>query len=219
MSARDNILAKLRAAQTPFTDVPPITERLRVTPDVDPSPEGLKARFIKQAELVSVKVWPVADDAAAVAQILALIGDDKSIIAWDFDQIGLPGLESALAGRGVGVADPKDGAVRVGITGVEAALAATGSLVVSSGAGRSRAASLLPPVHIAVVRSVQIIPDLEAYFERLRDQPDGAAAFRQSANVVVITGSSRTADIGQELILGAHGPVSIQVVLISSDEG
>lgn len=214
MSARDKILAKLRAAQTPFTDVPPIAERLRVTPDVDPSPEGLKARFIKQAELVAVKVWPVADDAAAVEQVLALIGDDSTVMAWDFDQIGLPGLESALTGSGVRVTDPKDGGVRVGITGVEVALAATGSLVVSSGAGRSRAASLLPPVHIAVVRAVQILPDLEAYFERLRAQPDGAEKFRQSANVVVITGSSRTADIGQELILGAHGPVSVQVVLI-----
>ncbi|MCU0465651.1 MAG: lactate utilization protein [Anaerolineae bacterium] len=214
MSARDKILAKLRAAQTPFTDVPPIGERLRVTPDVDPSPEGLKARFIKQAELVSVKICPVDDDVAAVAQIMALIGDDSTVMAWDFDQIGLSGLESALTGSGVRVTDPKDGGVRVGITGVEVALAVTGSLVVSSGAGRSRAASLLPPVHVAVVRAAQIIPDLEAYFERLRAQPDGAVSFRQSANVVVITGSSRTADIGQELILGAHGPVSVQVVLI-----
>lgn len=212
MSARDKILSKLRGAQTPFTDVPPIQERLRVVPDVDGSPDGLKARFIKQATAVSVTVWMVKDDAAAVEKILALITDDTSVMAWDFKHIGVKGLDSAFNERGVRIADPKDGQARVGITGVDAALAATGSLVVSSGAGRARAASLLPTVHIAVVRSAQILPDLEAFFERVR--ANGTDSFRKPANIVVITGSSRTADIGQELILGAHGPVEVHVILL-----
>jgi len=212
MSARDKILGKLRAAQTPFTDVPPIETRLRVTPDIDPSPVALKARFLKQTALVAVKPWEVADDDAAVVKVMELLADDDTVMAWDFDQIGLPTLEAALSARKIRVTHPDDGEVRVGITGVDAALAATGSVVLTSGAGRSRGASLLPAVHIAVVRAAQILPDLEAYFERVRAH--GADHFRQSSNIVVITGSSRTADIGQELILGAHGPVEVHVIMV-----
>ncbi|MBK9123782.1 MAG: lactate utilization protein [Chloroflexi bacterium] len=106
----------------------------------------------------------------------------------------------------------RDPSARVGLTGVEAALAGTGSLVVSSGPGKPRFASLLPPVHIAVVRADQILPDVEAWFEQV--SASGLTHFRESANVVFITGGSRTADIAQELILGAHGPVEVHVVLI-----
>jgi L-lactate dehydrogenase complex protein LldG len=211
MSSRDRILGRLRAAQTPFRDVAPVTERLRMTPMADESPDALKAAFVRAAQGVGVTVWPCEDDGAAVDRIVELTGV-AGVITWDWDKIGVAGLGEALAAGGATVSGLRDETAKFGITGVSAALATTGSLVIPSGAGQPRAASLLPPVHIAVVRATQIVTDLEAYFGGLKAV--GLEQFRASANVVVVTGSSRTADIGQELILGAHGPIAVHVVLI-----
>jgi L-lactate dehydrogenase complex protein LldG len=104
--------------------------------------------------------------------------------------------------------------VEVGITGVDAALAATGSLVLMSGPDQPRAVSLLPTTHLAIVREEQILPHFEAWVTAQRAA--GFDAFRQTSNVIVISGPSRTADIGMELILGAHGPMAVQIVLISA---
>lgn len=213
MSSKAAILARLRAAQTPFTDIPPVSGRLHMTPLDDVSPAALRARFITEAAKISVRVHPCADDAAAVAQIGVLVGADTAVMAWDWRYLPA-GLEAFFASRGVAVsADLRDTAIRVGITGVDAALATTGSLAVSSGEGKPRAASLLPAIHVAVVRESQLIPDLEAFFESQRAV--GLDAFRARANTVIITGGSRTADIAQELIQGAHGPIEVHVILIA----
>jgi L-lactate dehydrogenase complex protein LldG len=211
MGSKEKILGRLRAAQTPFRDVAPVTERLRMTPMNDESPDALKTAFVRAAQGVGVTVWPCENDAAAVERITELIGA-SSVIAWNRDRIGVDGLEEALTASGATWSDVRDETAKFGITGVSAALATTGSLVIPSGAGQPRAASLLPPVHIAVVRASQIVTDLEAYFADVKAA--GLNQFRESANVVVVTGSSRTADIGQELIMGAHGPIAVHVVLI-----
>lgn len=211
MGSRDKILGRLRAAQRPFGDAAPVTERLRMTPMTDESPDALKSAFIRAAQGVGVTVWPCADDSAAVDRIAELVGA-AGVIAWDWDKIGVAGLGEALSAGGAILLGLRDETAKFGITGVSAALATTGSFVIPSGAGQPRSASLLPPVHIAVVRESQIVTDLEAYFADRRAA--GLEQFRASANVVVVTGSSRTADIGQELILGAHGPIAVHVVLI-----
>jgi L-lactate dehydrogenase complex protein LldG len=106
----------------------------------------------------------------------------------------------------------QDAGARVGLTGVDAALAATGSLVLSSGDGRARAASLLPPIHIAVVTADQILPDLESWLAS--SKAAGSAPIRRPSNIVVITGPSRTADIAMQLVMGMHGPREVHVVLM-----
>lgn len=213
MTSRDAILNRLRAARQPFTDVPPIPERSPMVPFDDMSPAALRARFVAEISSLSVVVHEAADDESAIAVILNLIGADKAIAGWAFEQVGLAGLAEALAAAGIYRADPYDGGVRVGLTGVEAAIAATGTLVVASGAGKPRLASLLPYTHVAVVRGRQIVANLETWLAAQRAL--GVAALRTQANVVLITGPSRTADIGQELILGAHGPVQVHVVLMA----
>jgi L-lactate dehydrogenase complex protein LldG len=102
--------------------------------------------------------------------------------------------------------------MRVGITGVDAALAATGSLVLAAGVGKHRVTSLLPPLHIAVVRASQIMPDLESWVAMQRAQ--GLDAFRRMSSVIVISGPSRTADIAMQLIMGMHGPAELHIILI-----
>lgn len=108
------------------------------------------------------------------------------------------------------IVEPDDPSVRVGLSGAPAALAATGSLVLASDTGQYRNASLLPPVHIVIVTTSQIIPDFESWIaEQRANQLDH---FRRSSNIVLISGPSKTADIAMELILGMHGPVELHVV-------
>lgn len=216
MNARDHILRKLRAAQTPFAGVAPLPDdqRIPVSPRRDTRLPALLARFIDEAEKLSCHVQhlPPAETCEA---ILALIGDDRRVLSWSAKHIPLAGWSSTLEAAGIAVAQPQEDHVRVGITGVTYALAATGSLVLYSGAGRYRATSLLPDVHIAVMTPDQLLPDFESWVALHRSQDtDG---FRAPSNTVVISGPSKTADIAQELIKGAHGPRSVHIFIVESD--
>jgi L-lactate dehydrogenase complex protein LldG len=93
----------------------------------------------------------------------------------------------------------------VGLTSTEAAFAETGSIVVSSGAGKSRLASLLPPVHIALVPESKLVTDIFTWTAaRQGDLP---------ANTVFVSGPSKTADIEMTLVKGVHGPKRFIVIL------
>jgi len=212
-NTRDQILAKLRAAQQPFTDVPPFENPRAVVPITDHSPAALLALFVQEAEKLGCMVYQ-QPEAESIAQILALIGDDKTILSWDFKHIPLPKLAHELAVQGIKVAEsPTQDGVRVGITGADALLAGTGSLVVCSGAGKPRATSLLPDVHIAVARASQLVADFETW--TAQQKSSGQSAYRVPANTVIISGPSKTADIAQELIKGAHGPRVVHLFIVS----
>lgn len=209
MSSRKTILNRLRSAQQPFTDVAPPAEKRIVAPMTDASPSALRERFVAEAEKLNATVWQPRDAREAIDQLLELIGPDKTVLAWDFDTIPVPGLEAELAEAQITVGEPTDGDVRVGITGVDAAFAATGSIVVKSGAKTPRHVSLLPYVHIAVVKQAQIVPQMEAWMQQQDRQ-----AFRQVSHINIISGASRTADIGMELVLGAHGPATLHLMIV-----
>jgi L-lactate dehydrogenase complex protein LldG len=95
-----------------------------------------------------------------------------------------------------------------GITGADYGLAETGTLVMLASAQDARMISLLPPVHIAIVKREQILTGLD---ELLTILPRPA---EQTSSMVLITGPSRTADIEQILVRGVHGPGEIHVVVL-----
>jgi len=212
MTSRETILARLRAARRPFADTPPPDDYLPVAPVDDARPAALVEHFVTRAEALNCTVHRCPDERAALAAILDVIGTDRQVLCWDFVHIPLPGLEAALAQAGVAVAPPGDPSVRVGITGADAALAATGSLVIASGPGKPRQVSLLPLVHVAVVRADQIVPHLEAWLATVRAR--GLDAFQAASSTIIISGPSRTADIAMELILGMHGPAELHIVVL-----
>ena len=168
-------------------------------------------QFIDEAEAVGCFVYQL-DENAAFEQIMELIGEDKSVLSWDECHIPFEGLRGMLASLGVTVARHDDGDARVGVTGVNAALAATGSLVLESGSGRNRNASLLPDTHIALMRAEQIMPDLESWQEEQKQAR--YPAFTEASNTTVITGPSKTADIAHQLVKGAHGPREVHVFIL-----
>jgi L-lactate dehydrogenase complex protein LldG len=96
----------------------------------------------------------------------------------------------------------------IGLTGADAGLAETGSIVVTSGPGRGRLASLLPRVHVAIVRRSSIVESLPVLIAR---RPELVTS---GANFVCITGPSRTADIEHVLARGVHGPGEVHAILV-----
>ena len=107
---------------------------------------------------------------------------------------------------------PKE-SVQATITTAEALVAQTGSVLVSASCG-GRGASVVAPVHIVVASADQLVPDLDAAFALMRERN---TAF-QNSYVCLITGSSRTADIEKILVMGAHGPIRLIVVLAMRQE-
>lgn len=96
-----------------------------------------------------------------------------------------------------------------GVTGVDFALAESGTLVLSSLTEGAQLSSLAPPIHIAFYLRRQVVGTLEEVLEGLRVLNPSPGR-----SVVLITGTSRTADIEQILIRGVHGPREVHAVLI-----
>ena len=85
-------------------------------------------------------------------------------------------------------------------------LADTGSVVLAAAPDEPRARSLLPEVHVTLLREDLILPGLDELFEALGDDLPSALA--------IVTGPSRSADIEQKLAVGVHGPGEVHVVLV-----
>jgi L-lactate dehydrogenase complex protein LldG len=98
----------------------------------------------------------------------------------------------------------------VGITACDALISQTGSILLTSRSAGGRALSVLPPHHLVIARADQLVPDLPAACDLL--------SARYSENypsfITFITGPSRTGDIERILVLGAHGPKNLTVILI-----
>jgi L-lactate dehydrogenase complex protein LldG len=85
-------------------------------------------------------------------------------------------------------------------------LADTGSVVLLSSPSEPRARSLLPPVHVSLLRETRILRGLEELFAAVGGDLPSALA--------IVTGPSRSADIEQRLVVGVHGPGEVHVVLL-----
>ncbi len=162
------------------------------------SARSLAAQFTDELASLGVKVHPLAEKnvQAGLAKFLQEHGIDRVFV----DAVGqkyIPAIPFVL--------DP-DPTVRVGVTGVLAGIADTGSLVLVGGEGRPLTASLLPEIHIAILRVSDILPTLSDVM--------GRQEIRTASNAVIITGPSRTADIEMTLTIGVHGPKELHVFLI-----
>ena len=114
------------------------------------------------------------------------------------------------AGAGLAIeARPTAGRRSAGHHGRYCAIAETGTLVVLSGPDSPTATTLLPDTHVAVLRAERIVAGMEDAFALIR-QERGAVP----RAVHMISGPSRTGDIEQTIVLGAHGPFRVHIVLV-----
>lgn len=214
MTARDNILARIRARQGKAAvpsreELEAVRSHLRSRPE-HPRPRcdwELLARFRERAIGLSSTVEEVDDLQAAPAAIARYLESNALPLAaacWP----ELASLDWSTAGVAVESRSAHDGD-RVGITGALCAIAETGTLMTVTGPATPGTTSLLPETHIAVVPVARIVRGMEEAWQLLRDelgQPPRAVNF--------ISGPSRTADIEQTVTLGAHGPYRVHIVLV-----
>ena len=163
-------------------------------------------RFQAESQALGVECH-VESSIADVHQRLTALIDGRRVLSWDLAQ--LPYQAGVVMSDAVLAQAPRtmQALADVGVTGCDAAVAETGSLVMFSGPGRSRAASLLPPFHIAIVERSRLHFSMAEVFEAFRDRLEG------SASCTFITGPSRTADIELTLTLGIHGPGRVAVIV------
>lgn len=167
----------------------------------------LAARFIDRARAMTSTVDRCAGMAAVPGQCAAwLRGQGLPLAVVVSPELGgLDWTGAGLAAR-IGAARGDD---RVGITGCFRAIAETGTLMLCSGAGSPATNSLLPETHIAVVPRAHIVADMEAAWSDARRE---LARWPRAVNFV--SGPSRTADIEQTIVLGAHGPYRVHLLII-----
>jgi L-lactate dehydrogenase complex protein LldG len=194
---------------------------------VHPPARELVRQLVGELERLDVKVHRRAHDEAARETVrdILVAAQATRVVAWDEADVGLPGLDRLLESIGVARAGAAPGAgarkaaideqaeAPVGITGADVAIAESGTLVLAGGAGRGRLASLLTPIHVAIVRESQIVRGLGDALARLRSLY-GDRLLADRSNVTLITGPSRTADIELTLTLGVHGPREVHVVIV-----
>jgi len=99
-----------------------------------------------------------------------------------------------------------------GISACEALIAQTGSVLITSRSSGGRALSILPPHHVVLAKREQMLPDMVAGYAMLREKYGGT----YPSLVSFITGPSRTGDVERILVLGAHGPKKLTVLLMES---
>jgi L-lactate dehydrogenase complex protein LldG len=224
--ARTAIFARIRANQRRG---PAITadERAEVADYLarrsrgpQPSIEGdLRIRFRATSERMSSTVDEVpraADAPAAVARYLTEHKLGTRAVLWP----ALSHLDWAAAGLQVEARPPKRdesaGADPVGITGCFCALAETGTLVLLSAADTPASTHLLPATHVALVPASRIVATMEDAFALMRAERGGSEAMMPRA-VNMVSGPSRTGDIEQTIVLGAHGPFRVHIVMLTDE--
>ncbi len=178
-------------------------------------PADLVARFLQRATDMASTVERIASPAeipAAVARYLDALELPPALAAQkSHNGVCWPEFAS-LDWRAAGLtieARPTTGDDRLGITGSFCAIAETGTLVFTTAAPTPTATTLLPDTHIAVVRADRVVSGMEEAFALVRNEHRGLP---RAMNM--ISGPSRTGDIEQTIVLGAHGPFRVHILLL-----
>jgi L-lactate dehydrogenase complex protein LldG len=165
----------------------------------------LPAAFAAAAEVAGavVRRMQAGDAAGFVAEVCAGAQVRRAAVS---DDPECAGLADGLRAAGIEVTPP-DHRADIGITGAQAGIALTGTLVVDNARAGSRAVSVLPPVHLALLPVASLVATPG-------DVLRGLTADVLPSNLVFITGPSRSADIELYLARGVHGPGQVWIGLL-----
>jgi L-lactate dehydrogenase complex protein LldG len=180
--------------------------------------EDPPARFIEELEAIGGHAKRVESLEEAREYVLSLARERgaKLLLRWDVQELEELGADAPLEEAGVEVVvwrdldDFREVAARadIGLSTAEWAIADTASLVLTSGPGKGRTVTLLPPTYVAVVAAEKVLRTVPEAIEKY------AGAEGLPANVVFHTGPSRSGDIEMEIFVGMHGPGDVHVVLV-----
>jgi L-lactate dehydrogenase complex protein LldG len=221
LSARDEILASVRRALNVTGAEAP--RRMAVSERLAQAPAGIvpmrgqgdaaarSATFRAEAERAQasvVEVESAADVPGEIARFLRdanlpatlRMGDDPRLAAMPWSATALEIASGASDGHDLNA-----------VSGAFAAVAESGTLALASGVDNPTTLNFLPDNHFVVVAAGDILGDYESVWRKLRDHY-GKGCMPRTINL--ITGPSRSADIEQTLLLGAHGPRRLHILVV-----
>lgn len=160
-------------------------------------------------------------------------GTQKKVTAWNHPLINSLGLEEALAAQGIplvvtghGQGNPdttRRNVLRndiiesfIGITSADYCVAETGTLTMKTRPDQPRSVSLIPAIHVAVIRLDQLVENLTELYFRLQYDPEENAGGLTNC-MTFISGPSKTGDIELVMVHGAHGPRELHLYVITGD--
>lgn len=218
---REEILSRVREALSVPTDshvrstgALPIVEPREWLPAGGQTHDERVQLFAEWSEKLRTTFVTVADESAAAMQLAQIAAAE----GWSRVAVHGDPLVEACARDLVLDRLSTDGGYEtteleqcdVGITACDALVAQTGSVLLTSHSAGGRALSVLPPHHVAVARRDQLVPDLPTAYALLHERyADDWPSF-----LTIISGPSRTGDIERILVLGAHGPKKLTVMLV-----
>jgi L-lactate dehydrogenase complex protein LldG len=193
VSAKAEILGRIRDALGPSPAVPEVPREYRLTGDRD----GIVDLFCERVAEYRATVHRTPDVAVTVREILA--GAQRIGVPPELADLGTVADESLS----VAELDTLDAVV----TGCAMAIADTGTIVLDSGpASGRRALTLVPDHHVCIVRAEDIVPSV----------PDAIAVLREAADrpLTFVSGPSATSDIELDRVEGVHGPRTLDVLVV-----
>lgn len=209
-SAREDILQRTRMALgrgvgSPVAPLPASARvETRVAGDGNSEIESLMSEIAK----LGGKTRRISDRQELVNVLRQLVDAEaiKKATLWQTAELCELQVEETLRGLGVENVSPHSDKYTLaecdlGVTSVDGALPETGTLVLRSSPERPRAVSLLPRVHLAIMRPAVLFADMSQALERLKGE----------GYWVFVTGPSRTSDIELTTTIGVHGPKSLHV--------
>ncbi|MBL4597416.1 MAG: LUD domain-containing protein [Rhizobiaceae bacterium] len=218
MSQRDEILGRIRSAIAPNGNDTERRKNLRthltsngVIPKLPKSRAGIQTRF-KERAIVADATVEFSKPEAVAKNISKYLRDHNlpAIIKTGDDQRLrklLKGSDKLLEiSRGI-----SDGNDLVGVSHAMGGVAETGTLFMTSGKANPTTLNFLPETHIVVVNENDVEANYEDLLKKLR-RKFGVGKMPRVLNM--ITGPSRSADIEQTLILGAHGPLRLHIIIV-----
>jgi len=230
---QNGVLDDIRRALGRSTTVPPISLDPFIEPGTKTDVGELVAHFTEEATAVRAQVHYMSDKLKLVGQVGALVAEicrsvgATEVALSDSALIAEMNLQEQLGTQGFTIFMPNDRSsdhdqmvgrlanCGVGLTAADYAIAETGTIVLTSDEQNALLVSLLPAVHIALVRSSQIAASLDEVISRIGKERIG----RHDSNgpgrsVTLITGPSRTSDVELVLSIGVHGPKELHVIVI-----
>ena len=204
-TSREKVLKKVRHALIYKTDNPfpqvdfdsPVYNPMSETPDVN---------FAQEFSKVGGVFIYCENESEAVSALSAL----NTECEWHNIYCAEPEFQYMLTQAGVPFESDEESLqeLKVGITGCEFVIARLGSIMVSS--KNSRRLNVYPETHVVIAYVDQLVDDLKDAFEAVQAKYSG----KLPSLLSVITGPSRTADIEKTLVMGAHGPRELFLILL-----
>ncbi len=221
MSARENILNRLRQAEKSAQEhtLPHVHDQELYRDFPEESPEVMLDLFARRLVALQGEFYAAASELEAAEKLLHILSSagDGLVAVQEHTLLHSvvehnTGLRNRLVFEQNFPEDAREfAAFEAGITTADWLIARSGSILLRTNRAGGRRLSVLPPLHVVIATTGQLVPSLEQGLDRIRAQE------ADWSYMTLITGPSRTADIEKILVLGAHGPKRLAVIVIEQN--